>query len=156
LITYPPGSFYLEVLSVGGSPPSVSLIIHGTTNGNTSQIISREALVSPLWNLEGLPVVSASGLNWMSASVPVGNRSGSLFLSAFYYADTERDGVPDWWKIFYFGPNFATLPWARAGADPAGDGLTNLEKYLLGLDPTVPDDGFQVLLTSPPANSAVP
>ncbi len=46
---------------------------------------------------------------------------------------TAGDGVPDAWKIQNFGA--ANNPLAAAGADPDGDGLTNLQEYRDGTDP---------------------
>ena len=42
-------------------------------------------------------------------------------------------GIPDWWKIEYFGS--VTNANAAASADPDHDGLTNLQEYLAGTDP---------------------
>jgi YD repeat-containing protein len=43
------------------------------------------------------------------------------------------NGIPDWWEYFYFG---------QRGIDPlaspAHDGIGNLMKFALGLDPTLP------------------
>jgi len=48
---------------------------------------------------------------------------------------TANDGIPDWWKQQYglniTDPSVADLPAA------ANDGMTNGEKYVLGMDPTV-------------------
>jgi hypothetical protein len=45
---------------------------------------------------------------------------------------TQNDGIPDWWKQKYHldlnDPNLAAK-------DSSGDGYTNIEKYLDGLDP---------------------
>ena len=49
--------------------------------------------------------------------------------------DTSGDGLPDWWKARYG----LDLTISQAAADPDGDGLTNLQEYLLGTNPTVPD-----------------
>jgi pectate lyase len=47
--------------------------------------------------------------------------------------DSDHDGIPDWWEIRYgLNPNDP----ADANADLNGDGYTNLEKYLNGIDPT--------------------
>jgi hypothetical protein len=46
---------------------------------------------------------------------------------------TQHDGIPDWWKKKYgLDVNDPDL----AGKDCNGDGYTNIEKYLDGLDPT--------------------
>jgi pectate lyase len=47
--------------------------------------------------------------------------------------DSDNDGIPDWWEIKY-GLNPKDP--ADASQDKNGDGYTNLEKYLNGLDPT--------------------
>jgi len=47
--------------------------------------------------------------------------------------DTDGDGIPDWWEKKYgLNPNDPT----DALKDLNGDGYTNLEKYLNGIDPT--------------------
>jgi hypothetical protein len=49
-------------------------------------------------------------------------------------ADTDGDGIPDWWEKKYgLDPNDPS----DANKDGNGDGYTNLEKYLNGIDPTV-------------------
>jgi len=56
------------------------------------------------------------------------NRAGvNVVLDDF---DTDRDGLPDWWEMRWFG----NLTAAAAG-DPDGDGLTNAEEYRMGTDP---------------------
>jgi hypothetical protein len=46
---------------------------------------------------------------------------------------TQNDGIPDWWKKKY---NLDVNDPKLASKDNAGDGYTNIEKYLNGLDPT--------------------
>jgi pectate lyase len=47
--------------------------------------------------------------------------------------DSDGDGIPDWWEKKYgLNPNDPT----DALKDLTGDGYTNLEKYLYGIDPT--------------------
>ncbi len=52
--------------------------------------------------------------------------------SAAPQLDSDHDGIPDWWEIKYgLNPNDPS----DANKDINGDGYTNLEKYLNGLDP---------------------
>lgn len=47
-------------------------------------------------------------------------------------ADTDNDGLPDVWELFYFG-NLTNTP----AGDPDGDGQSNAYEFLHGTDPTV-------------------
>ncbi len=66
--------------------------------------------------------------------------------------DTDGDGLPDWWETKYgFDPNNPNGN-NGANADPDGDGRTNLQEYILGLNPTVPDAAdfkLNIVRTSP-------
>jgi pectate lyase len=47
--------------------------------------------------------------------------------------DSDHDGIPDWWEVKYgLNPHDPS----DANKDLNGDGYTNLEKYLNGIDPT--------------------
>jgi hypothetical protein len=52
------------------------------------------------------------------------------------------DGIPGSWRLTYFGNGLQTTPESEAGADPDGDGFSNLQEYLAG---TVPVDGASAL-----------
>ncbi len=49
--------------------------------------------------------------------------------------DTNANGMTDAWEAFYFYPAASAQP----SADPDGDGLTNLQEFLRGSDPTSSD-----------------
>ncbi len=74
------------------------------------------------------------------------------------YNDADLDGISDSWEVAFFG--------SATGADPNvdsdGDGLTNLQEYILGSNPLIPNakpellvqpinGGIQVQLLTPPA-----
>jgi hypothetical protein len=55
--------------------------------------------------------------------------------------DNDGDGIPDWWMMQYFGhPTGQASDHSLAQDDPAGDGLSNLQKYLLGRNPLIWDN----------------
>ncbi|MDD5676706.1 MAG: hypothetical protein PHW60_01785 [Kiritimatiellae bacterium] len=73
--------------------------------------------------------------------------------------DSDNDGMPDWWEIEHgFNPYDPT----DASQDADGDGLTNLQEYQLGTDPTKEDtdgdglrDGDEVKYGKSPVTSNV-
>ncbi len=74
-------------------------------------------------------------------------------------ADFDADGLPDSWEITYCGSATTCIP----HGDMDGDGLTNLEEYKLGTDPTKADtdgdginDGDEVAQGTDPLNSKDP
>ena len=56
---------------------------------------------------------------------------GSSFVNLTVIPDADGDGMADAWEIFYFGSTNA-LP----NADADGDGMSNLDEYRAGTDPT--------------------
>jgi len=51
--------------------------------------------------------------------------------------DTDGDNIPDWWMLKYFGhPTGQTNDLSCANCDYNGDGLSNLQEYHVGWNPT--------------------
>lgn len=73
--------------------------------------------------------------------------------------DSDHDGLPDDWEVFYsLNPN-SSVGINGATGDPDGDGLTNIREYQLGTNPRNPDtdgdglpDGWEVLYGLDPLN----
>lgn len=61
-------------------------------------------------------------------------------------ADSDGDGLPDYWEIKYFGD----LTTTDGTGDQDGDGLTDYEEYLSASDPTSSSSSF-VFYDSPPS-----
>jgi Bacterial TSP3 repeat len=57
--------------------------------------------------------------------------------------DTDHDGLPDDWEMFYFG-NLDQ----GANDDPDGDGVSNLDEYLAGTDPTQAKSAFHLAMAN--------
>jgi hypothetical protein len=67
-----------------------------------------------------------------TALITLGDRSASSF----------NDGIPDSWRLRYFGSIYNIL--SQASADADGDGANNLQEYLAGTDPTDPKSVLRV------------
>jgi hypothetical protein len=59
------------------------------------------------------------------------------------------DGIPDSWRLRYFGTIYNYLSVSNADAD--GDGCNNWQEYLAGTDPTDPASSFKNIGTDPGA-----
>ncbi len=55
-----------------------------------------------------------------------------------------NDGVPNDWRLQYFGAGYLTDPRVGAGTDADNDGSSNLQEYLAGTDPLNPLSGFTI------------
>jgi len=76
-----------------------------------------------------------------------------VYLDSEPEADTDRDGIPDWWEILYGLDPFRN----DAQEDPDGDGVSNLAEYLAGTDPRQPEASLPPLrpvLVSPAQGAA--
>jgi hypothetical protein len=83
----------------------------------------------------------ASGSPNGVVSFPKTTLTGLITLSdrsSSYY----NDGIPDSWRLRYFGTIYNELSVSNADAD--GTGMNNWQKYLAGLDPTDPNSKFVV------------
>ena len=78
------------------------------------------------WTVDGArqPDAGSAAVNPATGIAMYGPRAASAsYLRADL--DTNVDGVPDWWTLFYFGTNSAS-----ATADHDGDGFTTIKEYL--------------------------
>jgi Tol biopolymer transport system component len=68
--------------------------------------------------------------------------------------DSDGDGIPDWWMMKYFGhPTGRADDHSLASDDADGDGMSNLEEYLAGTDPTDPNSVFRLWAAVPASNT---
>lgn len=102
------------------------------------------------------PVLTVSAVQWTDAGqyrVRVSSASGSTTSSVAVLRilwDGDGDGLDDGWETEQFGNLQAT-----AGGDPDGDGLSNLEEYLIGSPATVRQP-LGITIVRPRAGGGIP
>ena len=116
----------------GGTQGANKLTFNGATA--TASIWNEAMIVAtvPQYSTTGPVVVVVNGVSSNAVTFTVGD------------VDSDADGLPDWWEQQYFG-NLSH----NGTEDADGDGLTNLQEYQQGRNPTVnaqPDDGTGVNL----------
>jgi hypothetical protein len=79
----------------------------------------------------------ASGSPNGIASFPKQTLTGLITLSSRTNS-TYNDGIPDSWRLRYFGTIYNVL--SVSNACPSGDGFNNWQKFVAGVDPTVAND----------------
>jgi hypothetical protein len=69
----------------------------------------------------------------------------------------DGDGVPNWWRLQYFGHITGSAADSSRGSDDAdGDGMTNLQEYLAGTNPKDRTSVFKIANVTPvPASGQV-
>lgn len=58
--------------------------------------------------------------------------SSTAFTAVYSIIDSDKDGLPDWWEVRYFG----AITEQSGGDDYDHDGYTNLQEFASGTDPT--------------------
>ncbi len=130
------GAFLDDMFVFGGASESSSVV----GNGSEEFWFALEAHI----RAEAQPAADSVFTGWSGGffnNNPVLSgltMSRPLGFTGNFATDSDGDGIPDFWKERFFGD--IDNPDAAAGEDPDGDGADNLEEYLRGTDPTVPDE----------------
>jgi len=115
---------------IPGQAASFSVVVADTT-GVSYQWFFNNAVISGA-TAASLLLTNVSSSNEGLYSVKVSNVSGSISSStASLYIDSNGNGLPDSWELAYFGNLNQT-----ATGDPDGDGVSNLQEFLDGTNPT--------------------
>ena len=142
-----PGNLLSESAESAGPPvvlrqPAMQVVSAGN-NGSFSVLVADTAAATYQWWFSGTSITGATGdtlllTNVSAASqgnyfVVVANPSGSVTSApAMLWWDSVGDGLPDSWKTEYFG----SITSVTAAGDAVGDGVSNLEKFYEGMNPT--------------------
>ena len=124
-------NFSLQIgLTNGGAQAALS--IQSSLSNLTYQVLSNSTLEP---NVAGWPVWGTfRASNSVTVAPPIDFGAAQMYLASQLVLITGTNQIPDWWQMLYFG----SLGIDPAG-NPAGDGISNLRKYQLGLNPRVFD-----------------
>lgn len=72
-------------------------------------------------------------------------RGGGIQVRKLADLDDDADGIPNWWTRAYFDhPTGQSGDSSLAGQDADGDGLTNLQEFTAGTDPTLAGSALRI------------
>jgi hypothetical protein len=114
--------------------------------GSTSVVTNGAGTVSFTTSLTA--AVPANYVIAATATDPIGNTSEFSADRTVTTTDSDADGLPDNWEIHYFG-HLGVNP----NADADGTGMTNLQKFLAGLDPLNPNSILRIMSVSRSGNN---
>lgn len=145
LFSYDPAGNLTNLSASVSTAPSItaqsqSLLIESNTPVTLS-VVANGLGITYQWFSNGVPIVGATGdslvlpnlplVNSTNFSVVISNYSGSITSTPVaLLADSNGNGIPDWWEMEYFGNLNQT-----ADGDYDGDGVDNLDEYLEGTNP---------------------
>jgi Tol biopolymer transport system component len=134
------------------NPPPNIYLYDRFTGSNT--LLTATSPASPWSLLNAKPAINGNGsaMAYQSLNLNLAasglNRGLDVFtetLSPWGAVDSDGDGIPDLWMMHYFGhPTGQAGDLSRAQDDADGTGMSNLQKYLAGLDPTNPASVFSL------------
>lgn len=109
---YPATQSYNEVLEHGGAtlPKRDPVDLRIVNEVRTGTVTYKQGIITDISQIGGYPEYHGTPFKY-----------------------TQNDGIPDWWKQKY---GLDVHDPYLANKDASGDGYTNIEKYLYGLDPT--------------------
>jgi hypothetical protein len=136
LIINPKGGLFTNSVEIQISQFSATGVIHFTLDDREPTWESAIYTGSPLV-LSNSAVIKAAVFVGTNAISPV----ESVSFRRVYALD---DGVPNVWRLQYFGPDYLTDPRVPANADPDGDGASNLQEYLAGTNPLDANSVFKL------------
>jgi hypothetical protein len=144
-LTYDPPGNLTTVTASGATGPSITTQPQSQLVESNAQVtlsvVATGAGLTYQWLSNGVPIVGATGDSLILTNVPlvnstnfrvvISNASGVVTSSPVaLWADSNGNGIPDWWEMQYFGNLNQT-----ASGDYDGDGVDNLNEYLEGTDP---------------------
>lgn len=131
-------NFTVSLTASNGFSAAAALSVDGLPSGVTADFSSNSISGSGSAMLTFQVAPEAEPGTYL---IPVTAVSGALLHSTnltltIFYADSDGDGVPDWWTQKFFNhADGQAADQSRADDDADGDGMSNLAEYVSGTDP---------------------
>jgi Big-like domain-containing protein/carboxypeptidase family protein/beta-propeller repeat-containing protein/IPT/TIG domain-containing protein len=123
----------------------------GVTQGSSTLTLNGLAMSPSSWSDKSITALVPAFASTGSMVITINGVASNAQVFTVADVDSDADGLPDWWEIQFFGNLNQT-----AGADPDGDGVTNLQEFQQGRNPTVnalfDDSGVNLKLFTPLAS----
>ena len=136
------GSITLSRAGNTNTPLTVNLTFGGSaSNGVDYASFPNSILLSAgvlTTNLSVVPLPSSLPTGSRTATISLATNGGYSVGSLNFASINIEDDPLNSWRLHWFGTNATNPAIAGDAASPAGDGIRNLVKYALGLDPTQP------------------
>jgi Tol biopolymer transport system component len=139
-------SFATDIVAGNTNPPPNVFLFDRCAGSNSLLTSASPGSTWSSWNAK--PMINGDGRIVAFQSWNPGLVAGDLNRVADVIAgtlqpwgtiDSDGDGIPDLWMMHYFGhPTGQASDLSLAQDDADGNGMSNLEKFLAGLDPTDP------------------
>jgi len=139
LITAPTINTLTPTSGPAGSVVTINGINFGATQGGSLVFFNSLAVAPTTWGDKQIVVAIPSFAITGPLVVTVNGVASNAVVFTVGEIDSDGDGLPDNWELQYFG-NLSQ----GANGDPDGDGVTNLQEYQQGRNPTksaLADDG---------------
>ncbi|MGP8200622.1 MAG: chitobiase/beta-hexosaminidase C-terminal domain-containing protein [Limisphaerales bacterium] len=129
-------------LTITNNSTNAFVSVESTLSNLTYEILTNSSLASTNWGVWHTYLASSSN----TPAPPVNLNANVMFFRSALVWSTGTNGLPDWWQMNYFG-QLGVNP----NGNPAGDGINNLDKYILGLNPNI-SYASQLIITPPGGN----
>ena len=125
--------------------------VYFTSVGGKYYSLQRADFMGGVWTDIVTNIPGSVGIQWVK-DIGAATRTSACYrielsqLNSPPPADSDGDGIPDWWTQQYFGhPTGQASDNSLATTDPDGDGFSNLQEFLAGLDPTNGVSSFRII-----------
>ncbi len=148
-VTMPAHSLYLLAAYRDSAAPVYTLTVNNGSGDGASQagsVLNIEAASMSGQRFDHWSGDTQTVVNVRASSTTLRMPTNNVTVTAVYRAvDSAGDGITDDWRATYFGGNGSTTnSQSAAGADPDGDGRTNLQEFLSGTSPVDAQSVFEL------------